>query len=136
MSKVIYHRCHTNLWHVMCRDDNIDNTTRTEHIESLITYDITDNTAYLSKSTKYYTYYLLSYCLFLFAINHVQIYNTTLFHAMMQFTFKPLMEVDWLKAYSIKIVVNVHYFHSVNTPYNWYQIPQTNNTINGKPIIP
>ena len=50
------------------RDDNINSITRPQCVESLLTHGITDKTAYLSKPAKL--------CLFLLAVDHMQIYNT------------------------------------------------------------
>ena len=58
----------------MCTDDNIDCTTMTPHVESLVTHmhAITDEAAYLSEAAKLCLLFLL-YSLFLCAIDHIWI---------------------------------------------------------------
>ena len=62
--------------------------------------------------------YFLPYRWFLHATDHAWKYNTTLFHVMMQFTFKPPMEVNWLNAHSMRIVVNAHSVWTQTTRIN------------------
>ena len=74
----------------MC-SDNINNTTQTQHIESLIIHGITDKTANLPKSNNKIMLVVSSLITCFFMQSIVCNYTTvTLFHVMMQFTIKPV----------------------------------------------
>ena len=77
-----YTKLHTH------RDDNINYATRTQQVRSFITHDITDKTAYLSRTTKLHFLFLLLLLISLYNQSCVNTKHQHLFHMMMHFVIK------------------------------------------------
>ena len=69
-------------------DDNINYATRTQQVRSHITHDITDKTAYLSRTTKLHFLFLLLLLISLCNQSCVNTKHQHLFHMMMRFVIK------------------------------------------------
>ena len=75
-------------------DNNTDSTTRSQRVQSLVTHGIRDKAAYPKQSNRVTVVISYLTCFFTQLITRENI-TPELFHAMMQFTFKPVSNHLW-----------------------------------------